>query len=530
MLDANLQSQLKTYLERVTRPIQITAHVDDGAKSQEMLELLNTLVALSAQITLEVRRDSSERTPSFALTTPGQDIHLAFAGLPMGHEFTSLVLALLQVGGHPSKATAELIEQVQGLEGELKFETYFSLSCQNCPDVVQALNLAAVLNPRIQHVAIDGGLFPAEVEARQIMSVPTVYLNGEMFDQGRMTLEQIVAKLDTGSAKRDAEKIAAKAPFDVLVIGGGPAGAAAAIYAARKGIRTGVAAERFGGQVLDTMAIENFISVKETEGPKLATALEQHVREYEVDIMNLQRGTALTPAGDDGLVGITLENGAVLKSRTVILSTGARWRQMNVPGEDQYRNKGVAYCPHCDGPLFKGKRVAVVGGGNSGVEAAIDLAGLVSHVTLLEFDDKLRADEVLQKKLRSLGNVTIITSALTQEVLGDGQKVTGLVYKDRVGGDAHRIELEGIFVQIGLLPNTEWLKGSVALSPRGEIVIDDRGQTSVPGVFAAGDCTTVPYKQIIIAMGAGSTAALSAFDHLIRTSVPKSSGAVAEAA
>jgi len=530
MLDANLQSQLKTYLERVTRPIQITAHVDDGAKSQEMLELLNTLVALSAQITLDVRRDSSERTPSFALTTPGQDIHLAFAGLPMGHEFTSLVLALLQVGGHPSKATAELIEQVQGLEGELKFETYFSLSCQNCPDVVQALNLAAVLNPRIQHVAIDGGLFPAEVEARQIMSVPTVYLNGEMFDQGRMTLEQIVAKLDTGSAKRDAEKIAAKAPFDVLVIGGGPAGAAAAIYAARKGIRTGVAAERFGGQVLDTMAIENFISVKETEGPKLATALEQHVREYEVDIMNLQRGTALTPAGDDGLVGITLENGAVLKSRTVILSTGARWRQMNVPGEDQYRNKGVAYCPHCDGPLFKGKRVAVVGGGNSGVEAAIDLAGLVSHVTLLEFDDKLRADEVLQKKLRSLGNVTIITSALTQEVLGDGQKVTGLVYKDRVGGDAHRIELEGIFVQIGLLPNTEWLKGSVALSPRGEIVIDDRGQTSVPGVFAAGDCTTVPYKQIIIAMGAGSTAELSAFDHLIRTSVPKSSGAVAEAA
>ncbi|MET4574266.1 alkyl hydroperoxide reductase subunit F [Stenotrophomonas rhizophila] len=530
MLDANLQSQLKTYLERVTRPIQITAHADEGAKSQEMLELLETLVSLSSQITLDVRRDGAERTPSFALTTPGQDIHLAFAGLPMGHEFTSLVLALLQVGGHPSKATAEVIEQVQGLEGEYRFETYFSLSCQNCPDVVQALNLAAVLNPRIQHVAIDGGLFPAEVEARQIMSVPTVYLNGEVFDQGRMSLEQIVAKLDTGSAKRDAAKIAAKAPYDVLVIGGGPAGAAAAIYAARKGIRTGVAAERFGGQVLDTMAIENFISVKETEGPKLAMALEQHVREYDVDIMNLQRASGLVPAGDDGLVEIKLENGASLKSRSVILSTGARWRQMNVPGEDQYRNKGVAYCPHCDGPLFKGKRVAVIGGGNSGVEAAIDLAGIVTHVTLLEFDDKLRADEVLQKKLRSLGNVTIITSALTQEVLGDGQKVNGLVYKDRVGGDAHRIELEGIFVQIGLLPNTEWLKDAVALSPRGEVVIDDRGQTSVPGVFAAGDCTTVPYKQIIIAMGAGSTAALSAFDHLIRTTVPKSSGAVAEAA
>ncbi|MGE8253228.1 MAG: alkyl hydroperoxide reductase subunit F, partial [Stenotrophomonas sepilia] len=395
---------------------------------------------------------------------------------------------------------------------------------------VQALNLAAVLNPRIQHVAIDGALFQDEVEKREIMSVPTVYLNGEVFDQGRMTLEQIVAKLDTNASKRDAEKIAAKDAFDVLVVGGGPAGAAAAIYAARKGIRTGIAAERFGGQVLDTMAIENFISVKETEGPKLATALEQHVREYDVDIMNLQRASALVPAGEDGLVQVQLENGAVLKSRSVILSTGARWRQMNVPGEDQYRNKGVAYCPHCDGPLFKGKRVAVIGGGNSGVEAAIDLAGIVSHVTLLEFDSSLRADEVLQKKLRSLGNVTVLTSAQTTEVLGDGSKVTGLVYKDRIGGDAHRVELEGIFVQIGLLPNTEWLKDVVALSPRGEIVIDDRGQTNLPGVFAAGDCTTVPYKQIIIAMGAGSTAALSAFDHLIRSSVSNSSGAVAEAA
>ncbi|WP_349986117.1 alkyl hydroperoxide reductase subunit F [Stenotrophomonas sp. WHRI 8082] len=530
MLDANLQSQLKTYLERVTRPIQITARVDHGAKAQEMLELLTTLDSLSDNISLDVLRDGQGRVPSFDLGSPGEDIHVTFAGLPMGHEFTSLVLALLQVGGHPSKATAEVIEAVRNLEGEYRFETYFSLSCQNCPDVVQALNLAAVLNPRVQHVAIDGALFQDEVEQRQIMSVPTVYLNGELFDQGRMTLEQIVARLDTGAAKRDAQKIAAKEAFDVLVVGGGPAGAAAAIYAARKGIRTGVAAERFGGQVLDTMAIENFISVKETEGPKLAMALEQHVREYDVDIMDLQRATGLVAAGDDGLVQVQLENGAVLKSKSVILSTGARWRQMNVPGEDQYRNKGVAYCPHCDGPLFKGKRVAVVGGGNSGVEAAIDLAGLVAHVTLLEFDTTLRADEVLQRKLRSLGNVTVLTSAQTTEVLGDGQKVTGLVYKDRIGNDSHRVDLEGIFVQIGLLPNTEWLADAITLSPRGEIVIDDRGQTSLPGVFAAGDCTTVPYKQIIIAMGAGSTAALSAFDHLIRSSVSKSSSTVAEAA
>ena len=530
MLDANLTTQLKAYLEKVSRPIQIDASVDDSAKSQEMLELLNELAALSEHITLNVWRDDAERKPSFGLTSPGHDIKLRFAGLPMGHEFTSLVLALLQVGGHPSKTAPELLEQIRHLEGNYSFETYFSLSCQNCPDVVQALNLAAVLNPNIRHEAIDGALFQQEVEAREIMSVPTVYLNGTLFDQGRMTLEQIVAKLDTAAADRTAKQIAAKAPFDVLVVGGGPAGAAAAIYAARKGIRTGIAAERFGGQVLDTMAIENFISVPETEGPKLAAALEQHVRSYDVDIMNLLRAEQLVPAGADGLIELKLENGASLKSKTVVLSTGARWRQMNVPGENTYRNKGVAYCPHCDGPLFKGKRVAVIGGGNSGVEAAIDLAGIVAHVTLIEFDAQLRADEVLQRKLRSLANVKVITSAQTTEVLGDGSKVTGLVYKDRSGGDSHRVELEGVFVQIGLLPNTEWLKGTLELSPRGEIIIDERGQTSVPGVFAAGDATTVPYKQIVIAMGAGATAALSAFDHLIRTSAPTANSAVAEAA
>ena len=518
MLDTDLKNQLQAYLEKVTRPIQIVASLDDSAKSHEMQELLGEIVLLSDKITLVERHDADVHTPSFALNSPGQDIHLRFAGLPMGHEFTSLVLALLQVGGHPSRTAQDVIEQIKSLDGEYKFETYFSLSCQNCPDVVQALNLMAVLNPNIQHVAIDGALFPEEVEARQIMSVPTIYLNGEVFGQGRMDVEQIVAKLDTGAAARDAKKIAAKAAFDVLVVGGGPAGAAAAIYAARKGIRTGVAAERFGGQVLDTMAIENFISVQETEGPKLAAALEQHVRQYEVDIMNLQRAEKLVTDGD--LLEVQLANGASLKSKTVILSTGARWRQMNVPGEDEYRNKGVAYCPHCDGPLFKGKRVAVIGGGNSGVEAAIDLAGIVSHVTLIEFDHQLRADAVLQRKLHSLPNVKVITSAMTTEVTGDGQKVNGLVYEDRGNNEKHTLALEGIFVQIGLLPNTEWLKGTVALSPRGEIIVDERGQTSVPGVFAAGDVTTVPYKQIVIAMGEGSKAALSAFDHLIRTSAP----------
>jgi len=430
------------------------------------------------------------------------------------------VLALLQVGGHPSKASVEVIEQIRSLEGEFSFETYFSLSCQNCPDVVQALNLMAVLNPNVRHVAIDGALFQAEVDERQIMAVPSIYLNGVNFGQGRMGLEEILAKIDTSGIERQAEKLSAKDAFDVLVVGGGPAGASAAIYAARKGIRTGVAAERFGGQVLDTMAIENFISVQETEGPKLAVALEEHVKQYDVDIMNLQRADKLVPGVNGELHEVQFASGAKLKAKTVILATGARWREMNVPGEQQYRNKGVAYCPHCDGPLFKGKRVAVIGGGNSGVEAAIDLAGIVSHVTLLEFDVQLRADAVLQRKLHSLPNVTVITNAQTTEVTGDGQKVNGLRYKDRQTDELRSVELEGIFVQIGLLPNTDWLKGTIELSPRGEIIVDARGETSVPGIFAAGDVTTVPYKQIVIAVGEGAKASLSAFDHLIRTSAP----------
>ena len=524
MLDSNLKTALKGYLERLVQPIEIVTFADDGEHSRQMLELVADIASVAPAGMLGVRAGSTqgERVPSFQLTRAGADTGVRFAGLPMGHEFTSLVLALLQTSGYPPKVEADLIEQIRALDPgqDLVFETYMSLTCHNCPDVVQAMNLMAALNPRIRHTAIEGSMFQAEIDARQIMGVPTMFLNGQPFGSGRMELGEILAKIDTGAADREARKLSAKEAFDVLVVGGGPAGAAAAIYAARKGIRTGVAAERFGGQVLDTLGIENFISVKETEGPKLAAALEQHVKAYDVDIMNLQRATALVPAAEPGgLIEVRLENGASLRSKSVIVSTGARWRSMNVPGEAEYRTKGVAYCPHCDGPLFKGKRVAVIGGGNSGVEAAIDLAGIVRHVTLIEFDGKLRADAVLQKKLFSLPNVTVIVSALSTEVHGDGQKVTGLSYKDRADGTMHCLDLEGIFVQIGLLPNSEWLKGTVELTPRGEVIVDDRGQTSVPGVFAAGDVTTVPYKQIIIAMGEGSKAALSAFDHLIRTSV-----------
>lgn len=515
MLDAATTAQLKNYLANLRTPVELVATLDDSPKSLEMRTLVETVAAQSDL--LSARYDGhADRTPSFAIRRADGTAETHFAGLPLGHEFTSLVLALLHMGGHPPKEEAELLASVKSLEGDYRFETFFSLSCQNCPDVIQAINIMAALNPSVSHVAIDGAMFREEVETRKVMAVPAIYLNGELFGQGRMDLSQIMAKLDTGTVARAAEKIDAKEPFEVLIVGGGPAGAAAAIYTARKGIRTGVVAERFGGQVLDTMGIENFISVQHTEGPKLAAQLEQHVREYDVDIMNLQTATELIPAGADGLHEIKLASGASLKARTLILSTGARWRQMGVPGEEEYRNKGVAYCPHCDGPLYKGKRTAVIGGGNSGVEAAIDLAGIVAHVTLIEFDSQLRADAVLQKKLRSLKNVDIITSALSTEVIGDGEKVQTLVYTDRNTDVSHRIDLDGIFVQIGLVPNTEWLKGPLTLSPRGEIEVDAHNATNLPGVFAAGDVTTVPYKQIIVAMGEGTKAGLSAFDHIIR--------------
>ena len=515
MLDAATTAQLKTYLANLRTPVELVATLDDSPKSAEMRSLVEAVVGQSHLLT--ARYDGhADRVPSFAIRRADGTAETHFAGLPLGHEFTSLVLALLHMGGHPPKEEAELLASVKALEGHYRFETFFSLSCQNCPDVIQAINIMAALNPSVSHVAIDGAMFREEVESRKVMAVPAIYLNGEPFGQGRMDLSQIMAKLDTGTIARAAEKIAAKEPFEVLVVGGGPAGAAAAIYSARKGIRTGVVAERFGGQVLDTMGIENFISVQHTEGPKLAAQLEQHVREYDVDIMNLQTAAELTPAGADGLHEIKLASGASLKARTLILSTGARWRQMGVPGEEEYRNKGVAYCPHCDGPLYKGKRTAVIGGGNSGVEAAIDLAGIVAHVTLIEFDSQLRADAVLQNKLRSLPNVDIITSALSTEVIGDGEKVQALVYTDRTTDQSHRIDLDGIFVQIGLVPNTEWLKGPLTLSPRGEIEVDAHNATNIPGVFAAGDVTTVPYKQIIVAMGEGTKAGLSAFDHIIR--------------
>ena len=517
MLDDTLKSQLQTYLGMLRQPIRLIASLDESETGVEMRNLLETIVSLSDKVSLDTT-GNDQRKPSFVVAREGEATGVRFAGLPLGHEFTSLVLALLWTGGHPPKVEQDVLDTIKALEGDFNFEVYMSLTCHNCPDVVQALSLMAIFNPKVKTVVIEGGAFQKEVTEREIMAVPMVFLNGQVFGSGRMSVEEIVAKLDTKSGEREAAKLNAKDPFDVLIVGGGPAGAAAAVYAARKGIRVGVAAERFGGQVNDTMAIENYISVLETDGPKFAAALESQVRHYGVDIMNLQRAAKVIPAAAAGeMVKVQMENGGTLQARTVILSTGARWRNVNVPGEQEYKNKGVAYCPHCDGPLFKGKRTAVIGGGNSGIEAAIDLAGIVEHVTVIEFAEQLKADAVLVNKLKSLPNVTVHTNAQTTEITGDGSIVNGLRYKDRATGTEHHVELAGVFVQIGLVPNTEFLKDTVDLTKFGEIVVDAKGHTNVPGVFAAGDCTTVPYKQIVIAAGEGAKAALSAFDHLIRT-------------
>ena len=523
MLDASMTKQLASYLENLREPIELVASLGDDAKSAQTRELLEEIAALHDMVS--ARFDGThDRKPSFAISRVSDaQTSVRFGGLPMGHEFTSLVLALLWAGGHPPKVEADVLEQIAALDGEYNFEMYFSLSCHNCPDVVQALTLMAMHNPRITATLIEGGTFPEEVETRNVMAVPATFLNGEMFASGKMSVEEFLAKLDKNAGAKAAAKLADKDPFEVLIVGGGPAGAAASVYTARKGFSTGVAAERFGGQVLDTMGIENFISVNYTEGPKLAAQLEAHVAEYDIDVMNMQTATKLIPAPQTGgYHTVEFENGASLKARTLVLSTGARWRNLGVPGEFEYRNRGVAYCPHCDGPLYKGKRVAVIGGGNSGVEAAIDLAGIVGHVTLFEFDHQLRADQVLQDKLRSMSNVDIHVSAQTTEITGDGERVSGITYKHRETGEEHSVELEGVFVQIGLVPNTEWLKDSgIGLSKFGEIEIDHHAGTNIPGVFAAGDCTTVPFKQIIIAMGEGSKAGLSAFDFLIRNSNPE---------
>ena len=513
-LELKIKEQLSQYLLKLEYPVAIDAYTNNDSASISMMELLNELAAMSDKIILNTHSNSSERTPSFKVNKPDSNTGIQFAGIPLGHEFTSLVLALLQVGGYPVKLSDEIIDQIKGIKGNFIFETFISLTCHNCPDVVQALNVMSLINPGISHCMIDGALFQDEVNDRKIMSVPTIFLNGKEFGQGRIELEEIISKIDHKAKDRASQDISKKEPFDMLIVGGGPAGASAAVYAARKGIKTGIVAERFGGQVMDTLGIENFISVKATEGPRLVAALEEHVKEYDVDIINLQKAKSLSKNGGPNYE-LELEDGGKLESKAIIVATGARWKELGVKGELKFKGKGVAYCPHCDGPLFKGKNVAVVGGGNSGVEAAIDLAGIVGHVTVLEFAPELKADQVLVNRLKSLNNVDIQLNVQTSEIVGS-EKVSHMQFIDRDTKEEKRLNVEGVFIQIGLVPNTDWVKDSLSLSKYGEIEINSHGETSLPGVFAAGDVTTVPYKQIIIAMGEGSKAALGAFDYLIR--------------
>ncbi|EUJ31004.1 alkyl hydroperoxide reductase subunit F [Listeria floridensis FSL S10-1187] len=507
MLDAEIKKQLAQYLEMLENDIVLRVGLDSSDNSKKLSDFVQEITGMSPKISMI--EGSFERLPSFSVDPKEGESGIVFSGIPLGHEFTSLVLALLQVGGRAPKVSEKVKKQILSIKQDLHFETYVSLSCHNCPDVVQALNIMSVLNPLVSHTMVEGGMFQKEIDAKNIMGVPTVFLNGEEFSNGRMTIEQILEKVVGGA---DISEFENKDPYDVLVIGGGPAGASAAIYAARKGIRTGLVAETFGGQVLETLGIENVIGTKYIEGPELMRTVEEHVNEYDVDVMKTVRTTKLEK---NELVELTLNNGAVLKSKTAIVATGARWRNINVPGEKEFKNKGVAYCPHCDGPLFAGKNVAVIGGGNSGIEAAIDLAGLVNHVTVLEFMSELKADQVLQKRLYSLPNVTVLTNVQTKEITGT-EKVNGVTYVNRETNEEVHLELEGVFILIGLVPNTEWLEGTVERTKMGEIIVDKRGASSLPGVFAAGDCTDSAYKQIIISMGSGATASLGAFDYLIR--------------
>ncbi len=508
MLDQAIRDQLTPYLDLLESDIIFTTSLGDDDNSKKMRDFIDQLSSLSPRFS--VREAKLSRTPSFRIDRKDLNSGIVFAGIPLGHELTSLVLALLQVSGRAPKIDDALKARILSIKDTYHFETYISLSCHICPDIVQALNIISVLNPNITHETIDGAFFRDEIESREIMAVPTVYRNGAEWIAGRSSLEEIVDLLTEGT---DSGFVVSEDPYDVVVIGGGPAGVSAAIYAARKGVRTALVAQRIGGQILETVGIENVIGTRKTEGSQLASNYVAHLSDYPIDQITGREVASVTKT--DAGFELELDKGGVVKTKTAIVAAGASWRPVNVPGEKEFKNKGVAYCPHCDGPLYEGKDVAVIGGGNSGIEAALDLAHIAKHVTVVEFLPTLKADQVLQDKLHSMKNVTVITNAATSEITGT-TSVNGLSYNDRDSGEAHHFDVDGVFVQIGLVPNTAWLNLEVEKTRMGEIVVDRQGQTTIPGFFAAGDCTDSAYKQIVIAMGSGATAALGAFDYLIR--------------
>lgn len=514
MLENNLKQQLAQYLDMLKTEVTIGLSVSQDENSNKVREFVNEVAELSDKIKVEEKELTY--TPSFEIKGDFDHGRIVFAGVPLGHEFASFALAMLQAGGIEPKVDETTKKRIESIEAS-DFETIVSLSCHNCPDVVQALNIMAILNPNVNHTMIEGSMFQDVAESRDVLAVPAIFKEGEFLEGGKQTMDSL---LELIGSKKTSDDFSDKAAYDVLIIGGGPAAATASIYAARKGISTGLVASEFGGQVVETLGIENIPGFKYTEGPDFMANMNEQVTALGVDVMTGALASDVREAenssNDLRLVEVELDNGAVLKARTVVIATGARWRLIGIPGETEFRNKGVAYCTHCDGPLFKGKPVAVIGGGNSGIEAAIDLAGMVDHVTVLEFLPELKADQVLQDKLNSLDNVTVIKNAQTTGLYGDS-KLERLEYTDRETNEEHAIDVEGCFIQVGLVPNTDWLKESdVELTDRGEIIVNPDGSTSLESVYAAGDATNSLFKQIVIAAGSGATAALGAFNYLMR--------------
>ena len=504
MLDENLKAQLKEYLKLLENNVVFTLSLDDSDNSKQIEAFVEEIVGLSDKLSIE--KKELEFTPSFSLSS-GDRSGIVFAGIPLGHEFESFVLALLQVGGRAPKIDDSQIRRIKSIDKDLAFETLVSLSCHNCPEVVQALNIMAVLNPKISHRMVDGSMFQSYVDDLGIMAVPSCFLNGESFNNGKISLNAILDKI---TGQKDRQQLKDKPIYDLLVIGGGPAGATAAIYGARKGIKVGLIAKTFGGQVRETLAVENITGIPYTEGPEYMDSVKAHLFKYNVDLMDEVEVVGIEK---DDPVRVNTDSGSV-SAKTLVIATGAKWRLIGIPGEIEFRNKGVAYCTHCDGPLFKDKKVTVIGGGNSGIESAIDLAGLAKEVLVLEFLPELKADSVLQDKLKTLTNVRVVTNAETKALEG-GSKLQKIRYVDRVSGEEYVEATDGCFIQVGLVPVTEWLEG-VEKNPRGEIIVDQLGATNVDGVFAAGDCTDSPFKQIVIAQGSGATAALGSYQYLMR--------------
>lgn len=519
MLSVELLASVKQYAVEMTKTVTFVMNKGQHEKRAELESFLNDLSSASSHIKVAINDDIPLRSPlSFTLLSDGKETGITFSGIPGGHEFTSLVVALLQAGGRPLKLDTTIQQKIQQINAPLVFETFVSLSCHNCPDVVQTLNQFALLNSQIKNEMIDGGVFPELVQEKGLQGVPAVYLNGKSFANGKVDTAIILQKLFEQypeALRASHEELPVQ---DVTVIGGGPAGVAAAIYAARKGLAVTLVADRIGGQVKDTMDIENLISVPKTTGPELSANLGLHLDHYPITKRENLSVSALESAESRKAKHhlITLNTGENIESKTVIIATGAKWRQLGIPGEVEHIGNGVAYCPHCDGPFFKGKDVAVIGGGNSGVEAALDLAGIVKSVSLFEFLPHLKADKVLVDQLIKRSNITVYTNAATKEIIASNGKVSALVYENREDNSRHKVDLSGVFVQIGLVPNSDFAKNAVKRSQFGEILINEKGETSSSGIFACGDVTTVPYKQIVIAMGEGAKAALAAFDYLLK--------------